>query len=303
MTGIWVDTAKAPEIRSVNDLFDPKYKGKVTMLDELRETVPLVMLAEGVDPAEATNEDWLERDRQAQGGRRLRADPPLHRQRVHRGPDRGQHRRRDRLVGRRLADRKRERRMADADRGLHAVVGKHGDPGRAPRTPPRRYGWMDFVYRAGGRRSTSPNTSTTSRRSKGVQGAAGQTRIAAREEPDGLPDRGVHRANAPTRTRRRTWNRSTRPGRKCSPGERRCDEPEAAPGPLLAPGTGPALARPLLRRADVLHGRTGAALGHADHAATPSTGPGRTSPTRSPATPSRSAAPSSTRARRRCWRC
>ena len=38
MGGLWVDTAKAPEIRSVNDLFDPKYKGKVTMLGELRET-------------------------------------------------------------------------------------------------------------------------------------------------------------------------------------------------------------------------------------------------------------------------
>jgi len=60
MGGIWVDTAKAPQIRSVNDLFDPKYKGKVTMLGELRETVPLVMLAEGVDPVEATNQDWLE---------------------------------------------------------------------------------------------------------------------------------------------------------------------------------------------------------------------------------------------------
>lgn len=59
MTGIWVDTAKAPEIRSVNDLFDPKYKGKVTMLEELRETPQLVMLAEGVDPAEASAEDWL----------------------------------------------------------------------------------------------------------------------------------------------------------------------------------------------------------------------------------------------------
>ena len=60
MGGIWVDTAKAPGIRSVNDLFDPKYKGKVTMLAELRETVPLVMLAEGIDPVEATNEDWLD---------------------------------------------------------------------------------------------------------------------------------------------------------------------------------------------------------------------------------------------------
>lgn len=59
MGGVWVDTAKAPEIHSVNDLFDPKYKGKVTMLAELRETVPLVMLAEGIDPAEASNQDWL----------------------------------------------------------------------------------------------------------------------------------------------------------------------------------------------------------------------------------------------------
>ena len=61
MTGIWVDTSKAPEIHSVNDLFDPKYKGKVTMLDELRETVPLVMQAEGIDPATATQDEWLTR--------------------------------------------------------------------------------------------------------------------------------------------------------------------------------------------------------------------------------------------------
>jgi spermidine/putrescine transport system substrate-binding protein len=58
MTGIWVDTSKAPDIKSVNDLFDPKYKGKVTFLEEMRDSVPLVMKAEGVDPEEATNEDW-----------------------------------------------------------------------------------------------------------------------------------------------------------------------------------------------------------------------------------------------------
>jgi spermidine/putrescine transport system substrate-binding protein len=59
MTGIWVDTSKAPEIHSINDLFNPKYKGEVTMLGELRETVPLVMLAEGVDPAKASDQEWL----------------------------------------------------------------------------------------------------------------------------------------------------------------------------------------------------------------------------------------------------
>ena len=58
MTGIWVDTAKAPDIKSVNDLFDPKYKGKITFLEEMRDSVPLVMKAEGVDPEEATDADW-----------------------------------------------------------------------------------------------------------------------------------------------------------------------------------------------------------------------------------------------------
>jgi spermidine/putrescine transport system substrate-binding protein len=58
MTGIWVDTSKAPDIKSVNDLFDPKYKGKVTFLEEMRDSVALVMKAEGVDPEEATDAEW-----------------------------------------------------------------------------------------------------------------------------------------------------------------------------------------------------------------------------------------------------
>ena len=58
-TGIWVDTAKAPEITSVAQLFDPKYKGKVTMLTEMRDTVPLILQSEGITPDEATKEDWL----------------------------------------------------------------------------------------------------------------------------------------------------------------------------------------------------------------------------------------------------
>ena len=58
-TGIWVDTNQAPEIDEVSDLFDPKYKGKVTMLTEMRDTVPLVLQSEGIDPNEASKEDWL----------------------------------------------------------------------------------------------------------------------------------------------------------------------------------------------------------------------------------------------------
>lgn len=58
LTGIWVDTSKAPEIRSIKDLFNPKYKGKVTMLTEMRDTVPLVMQSMGADPSNFTKEDW-----------------------------------------------------------------------------------------------------------------------------------------------------------------------------------------------------------------------------------------------------
>lgn len=59
MTGLVVNTAEAPDVKSINDLFDPKYKGKVEMLTEMRDTVPLVMKADGVDPADATEEDWM----------------------------------------------------------------------------------------------------------------------------------------------------------------------------------------------------------------------------------------------------
>ena len=60
LTGVFVDTNKAPEIDEVNDLFDPKYKGQVTMLTELRDTVPLVLQADGVNLEEATKQDWLD---------------------------------------------------------------------------------------------------------------------------------------------------------------------------------------------------------------------------------------------------
>jgi spermidine/putrescine transport system substrate-binding protein len=59
MTGLVVNTAEAPDVESINDLFDPKYEGQVEMLTEMRDTVPLVMKADGIDPADATTDDWL----------------------------------------------------------------------------------------------------------------------------------------------------------------------------------------------------------------------------------------------------
>ena len=60
MTGLIVNTKLAPNVHSINDLFDPQYKGKVEMLTELRDTVPLVMKADGIDPNKATQQEWLD---------------------------------------------------------------------------------------------------------------------------------------------------------------------------------------------------------------------------------------------------
>jgi spermidine/putrescine transport system substrate-binding protein len=59
MTGVIVNKETAPNVKSICNLFDPQYKGKVDFLNEVRETVPLVMKCEGVDPNEATEADWM----------------------------------------------------------------------------------------------------------------------------------------------------------------------------------------------------------------------------------------------------
>ncbi len=60
MTGLVVRTDEAEGVTKIADLFDPKYKGKVTLLTEMRDTVPAVLRMNGIDPAEAPKEDWLE---------------------------------------------------------------------------------------------------------------------------------------------------------------------------------------------------------------------------------------------------
>ena len=47
------------DLRSINDLFDPKFKGKVTFLTEMRDTVGSVLLGEGIEPEKATKDQAL----------------------------------------------------------------------------------------------------------------------------------------------------------------------------------------------------------------------------------------------------
>ena len=134
MTGLIVNKDLAPDVNSICDLFDPKYAGKVDMLTELRDTVPMTLKCMGIDPDKATTEQWLCGRGQDQGGGRLGADPPLHRQRLHPRPLLRRRRLRAGLVGRRGAapERQPEHPVRDAEGGLHAVVHLDGDPGRRP---------------------------------------------------------------------------------------------------------------------------------------------------------------------------
>jgi spermidine/putrescine transport system substrate-binding protein len=48
------------EPKSIDDLFDPAYKGKVTMLTEMRDTVGLVAASMGFDPEKASLDEFLQ---------------------------------------------------------------------------------------------------------------------------------------------------------------------------------------------------------------------------------------------------
>jgi spermidine/putrescine transport system substrate-binding protein len=58
MTGVGYNPKKTGrELTSINDIFDPKFKGQVTMLTEMRDTIGLVMLGMGKDPTKVTKAD------------------------------------------------------------------------------------------------------------------------------------------------------------------------------------------------------------------------------------------------------
>lgn len=45
-------------MKSISDLWDPALKGKVTVLDEMRDTIGLIMLSQGKDPSNFTDDDF-----------------------------------------------------------------------------------------------------------------------------------------------------------------------------------------------------------------------------------------------------
>jgi spermidine/putrescine transport system substrate-binding protein len=59
MTGIGFNRKEAGDIKSTKQLFDPKFKGRVTLLSDSRDTPGLVLQMQGKDPTQATLDDIL----------------------------------------------------------------------------------------------------------------------------------------------------------------------------------------------------------------------------------------------------
>ena len=69
MTGIIYRKDKVKrDPKSVEDLFDPDYKGKVTMLTEMRDTVGLVTAWQGGDPEKASVDEYMKAIEKVQEG-------------------------------------------------------------------------------------------------------------------------------------------------------------------------------------------------------------------------------------------
>ena len=86
MTGLGYDKAKTGDLTSLDAFFDPKYKGKVDYLTEMRDTIGLTMLKLGLDPSKATNADCDAAVAEIKKAQDAGHHPRVQGQRVRRGP-------------------------------------------------------------------------------------------------------------------------------------------------------------------------------------------------------------------------
>ena len=60
MSGFGWNTEKNPKgIRTLDDLFSPQNKGKIVVLSEMRDTIGIILLAQGVDPESVTEAQYM----------------------------------------------------------------------------------------------------------------------------------------------------------------------------------------------------------------------------------------------------
>ncbi len=100
MTGIAYNADVTGEVKSFEELLSrPELKGRITLLTEMRDTMTFMLKVVGADPGAFDDDDWanaIDRLRQVVADGQVRA---VHRQRLHPGPRRRQHRRLRGVVG------------------------------------------------------------------------------------------------------------------------------------------------------------------------------------------------------------
>ena len=169
------------KIESITQLLtDPALKGKVTLLTEMRDTVGLVMMEQGKNIAKFTDADFQAAIDMIQKAKDSGQILRLHRQRVHRGPRQGRHRRVRRLDRRRRAAavRRREHPVRPAGEGLHALVRQLRHPGARQAQEERREAHR-LLLRPG-RHGAGRRVGQLHRSGQGHQGGARQDRPRAR---------------------------------------------------------------------------------------------------------------------------
>ena len=172
------------------------------MLTEMRDTVGSVLLGEGVDPEKASLDQVKQAIDKIEKATKRRADPPVHRQRVH---ERRRQRRLagdPRLVGRRACSWPQTTRTSTTGSPRRASWSSrtHADPGRgAARVHGARSSWTSSTTRRSWRRS--PITCNYVPPVKGVEGGLEKVDPELAEQP----------ADLPGQLRRRTTSRQFSP--------------------------------------------------------------------------------------------
>ena len=164
MTAIGYNPKKTGrKLKSVNDLFDPKFKGRVTMLQDWRDSAGARAARRGQEDRRRRRSTTSWRRSRRSTRRRQGPDPPLHRQRLHAAASRsGDLWVVGRLLGRRGPAQGRQpgARVPDPRGGRAALDRQHADAAEAA-APVRRRDDDELRLRPGGGGARSRRTSTT----------------------------------------------------------------------------------------------------------------------------------------------
>ena len=149
MDGLGYNTAETGgELSSFNDIFDPQFKGRVSMLSEWRDSIGLVLQGMGVNTEDATLDEAMaaiEKVKQASDSGQIRRFTGND---YTNDLDQRQPRDRRGLLGRRdpAAGRQLRPRVPDPGGGRADLGGQHDDPARAPSIPYGAEVFINYVY-------------------------------------------------------------------------------------------------------------------------------------------------------------